>query len=381
MTASKDYQLFWGDLHCHVREVRRQRDSSGARGAPGPFTLDEVYDFGQHATGLDFVAVTDHDVNLDASEWAETQETAARRTVPGRFVAFTGYEWSHVVGGPSVRYGHRNVIYRNVSGPLLGCQTTGTDTAPGLWVALRDLVAVEDCLVVPHHPARAAGGVWWNLDCFAPDLERLVEVYSLWGSSEKAGPPYEIEYLREQSPTGAGEAPGHFVQDALARGYRFGLVAGSEAHDGRPGNPLYHGPYRCGEAVCYRGGIQGTWAEALERGALFDAFRARRCYGTTGAKIALRFTVNGAWMGEETAAAAERDVHVQVEGTAPLSRVDLVRNNEDWQTVRPEAVVYEGHWLDRPETGTPDYYYVRVTQSDGHMAWSSPVWVGSSTGR
>jgi hypothetical protein len=23
-----------------------------------------------------------------------------------------------------------------------------------------------------------------------------------------------------------------------------------------------------------------------------------------------------------------------------------------------------------------DYYYVRVTQANGQMAWSSPVWVG-----
>ena len=29
---------------------------------------------------------------------------------------------------------------------------------------------------------------------------------------------------------------------------------------------------------------------------------------------------------------------------------------------------------DSPEQG--DYYYVRVTQLDGGMAWSSPIWVG-----
>ena len=33
-------------------------------------------------------------------------------------------------------------------------------------------------------------------------------------------------------------------------------------------------------------------------------------------------------------------------------------------------------WHDRVKSKGPDYYYVRVTQQNGHMAWSSPIWVG-----
>jgi hypothetical protein len=34
-------------------------------------------------------------------------------------------------------------------------------------------------------------------------------------------------------------------------------------------------------------------------------------------------------------------------------------------------------WNDRrKDTGKPDWYYVRVTQHNGQMAWSSPIWVG-----
>lgn len=368
--------LYWGDLHCHVREWRRDRRSSGPLGAPGPWTLDEVYDFGQHETGLDFVAITDHDVTLDASEWDATIEAARRRTQPGRFVALLGYEWSHVVGGPSGRFGHRNVVYRDPEGPLLSCADSASDTAPKLWQALKEQVGAEGVVVIPHHPARAASSVWWNLDHWDPDLERLVEVYSLWGSSEKPGEPFEICYLREHSPTGSGEAEGHFVQDALARGYRFGLVAGTESHDGRPGNPMYHGPHRCGEDVCYHGGIQAVYAESLEPGALFEAFRARRCYGTTGVRIDLHFKVNGAPMGSEVGASDEREVCVRVSGTDTLDRIDVVRNNEDAHTVRPATLRHELRWMDRRNAEDRDCYYVRVTQWDGNMAWSSPIWVG-----
>ena len=30
---------------------------------------------------------------------------------------------------------------------------------------------------------------------------------------------------------------------------------------------------------------------------------------------------------------------------------------------------------ERPKKGGSDYYYVRVIQQDGEMAWSSPIWI------
>ncbi|MBU0608543.1 MAG: hypothetical protein KKI08_11700, partial [Armatimonadetes bacterium] len=75
MDGGDGVKLYWGDLHCHVREWRSQRDSSGPLGgASGPFTLDEVYDFGQQQSGLDFVAITDHDSHFVGNEWQETKE-------------------------------------------------------------------------------------------------------------------------------------------------------------------------------------------------------------------------------------------------------------------------------------------------------------------
>ena len=33
-------------------------------------------------------------------------------------------------------------------------------------------------------------------------------------------------------------------------------------------------------------------------------------------------------------------------------------------------------WSDRRSPPEADWYYVRVTQHNGHVAWSSPIWVG-----
>jgi hypothetical protein len=45
--------------------------------------------------------------------------------------------------------------------------------------------------------------------------------------------------------------------------------------------------------------------------------------------------------------------------------------------VAPGEYAATVRWRDRrqPDQG-PDWYYVRVTQHNGHMAWSSPIWVG-----
>ncbi len=372
----EELNLYWGDLHCHVREQRRNRTSSGKPGADGPWTLDEIYAYGREVSRLDFVAITDHDVELSPEEWSDTMAASERHTCPGKFIAFLGYEWSHIQGEPSCQYGHRNVIYRRTEGPLLSCGDESYNTAPKLWRGLKDQVGVNNLIVIPHHPARAASSIWWNHDYWNSDLERLVEVYSLWGSSEKPGIPYEIRYLAEHSPTAHGEAEGHFVQDGLVRGHRFGLVAGSESHDGRPGNPIYHGQYRCGGEVCYHGGIQGTYSTDLGRNGLFDAFRARRCYGTTGVKIELMFSINGAPMGSELPASEIREIQVAVAGTNAVAKIDIVRNNEDvyWQFPSTDRYLFD--WRDVRQISCADYYYIRVTQKDGNMAWSSPIWVG-----
>ena len=36
----------------------------------------------------------------------------------------------------------------------------------------------------------------------------------------------------------------------------------------------------------------------------------------------------------------------------------------------------EFEYTDTESAEEGDYYYVRVTQLDGGMAWSSPIWVG-----
>lgn len=44
--------------------------------------------------------------------------------------------------------------------------------------------------------------------------------------------------------------------------------------------------------------------------------------------------------------------------------------------VGPSEYAASVRWLDRGTEQGSDYYYARITQHNGHMAWSSPIWVG-----
>ena len=81
----------------------------------------------------------------------------------------------------------------------------------------------DDVILIPHHTK-----MWLSWDCHDRSLEPVLEIYSIWGSGEKPGTDL-WEILREM--TGG-------AQEAWARGYRIGVIAGSDTHAGMPGRSL-----------------------------------------------------------------------------------------------------------------------------------------------
>jgi hypothetical protein len=54
----------------------------------------------------------------------------------------------------------------------------------------------------------------------------------------------------------------------------------------------------------------------------------------------------------------------------------VIKNQEIVYTAHPGSREVALEFLDtRFVAGEPSYYYVRVLQADGQLAWSSPIWV------
>ena len=330
-------RIYWGDLHLHSWL------SDGLR------SPHECYRYARDVSRLDLAALTDHDPPI-ADHWDELRRATTWYHHPGRFVTLLGYEWSHG------RWGHKGVYFPGDEGAPVTLRRPPTPAR--LYRALEELGA----LVISQHPAGGpAPTVWKAVDA---RREPLVEIYSCHGNCES---PDGARPLWCLSPA----RPPSYVRDALARGLKLGFVAGSNSHLGDPGSPilqhaLHPHPWRLG--------LTAVLAPELTRQAIWQALWQRRCYATTGERIYLDLEVAGHGMGQTVEAAGPVSIQAAVHGTARLVAVDLVR---DGRLLRRESSsTSDGAWAWSDDPGPGEHcYYLRVTQWDQEMAWSSPIWL------
>ena len=68
-----------------------------------------------------------------------------------------------------------------------------------------------------------------------------------------------------------------------------------------------------------------------------------------------------------------------VKGSAPLTKVQIVKDNRFVYTATPGKTAYRCDYSDQDlGPGEQAYYYVRCEQENGRYGWSSPVWVRRS---
>ena len=369
--GGEQLQYFFGDLHAHSAYSDALND------------VDEFYYRYRDAYGYDFAALTDHDflegIELSQSELKMIWNHADRLTRPGEFVAFYGYEWTapaladHAGEGMTVGEGHRHILYPDQTGPLLSYGEDSANTGKKLLRRLRGIRA----LVIPHHTAWS--GTDW--DAHDPELQRLIEVCSTHGRFEFPGNK-PIGYRRDHLH------PGKYVVDALARDYRLGFVGGSDSHglrwhatemEGRAGH-IPAGTRVGWKEDAFRTGMTVILAPELTRDALFGALYDRRCYATSGEPIVLDVRVNGELMGSEVSTSEPPHITASVRGTSPIRSIDVIRSGHPFggvQCMPGEGVQALTFAMDDTIIipGENHYYYVRVLQEDGNMAWSSPIWI------
>jgi hypothetical protein len=338
--------LFWGDIHGHT-------GLSDGLGTP-----DEYYRFGRDEAFLDFCAIADHAQYLSDEDWDAIQEATARHHDPGRFVTLLGYEFS--CNANLEHYGDKCLYYPGDTGPLL----RETDINRSRYADMAEFAPLwkaQGAMMVLHQHAKG------SCSFYDPDLVRLAEVYSVWGGSES-------EYCsRPLLPAKDSDYAGHYAADALEQGWVLGLVASSDDHAGRPGATDW---LRTQQA--YPGGLVAVWAPALTREAVWEALWNRRCYGTTGARIYLEFSVDGEPMGSIIQGSAFSGAHVievRAMGDSPIMAAEIIRGRHPIHAYSGYSSSLHFTFRDAPPPGSANYYYVRLTQTNGEMAWSSPVWI------
>ena len=355
-------RILWADLQNH----------SGL--SDGSATPDDLLRYAREIAALDVAAVTDHDhwgmrfMDAVPSIWRRTLDAVDRRHDSARFVALAGYEWTNWVQG------HRHVVFFEptadaVADRLLSSLDESFDEAPELWAGLEGVRA----LTFAHHSAGDPIATDWSLEPRA-GLEPVTEIVSVHGSSESADSPGVVV---------RGALAGNYVRDALDRGYRLGFVGSSDGHDGHPGLAHLASP---------SGGVAAILSDDVTREGIYEALLARRTYATNGPRIVVRASYAGWPIGADIPAAAaaagdvgpitgvpERTLVARVVAPGEIARMEVISRQgaTGAGAVAGEALCPEGErecglTVALAEFRPGGYLYLRVVQTDGGAAWTSP---------
>jgi hypothetical protein len=287
-------RIFWGDIHA------QSLVGCGAR------TVDAFFRHARDFARIDFASHQANCFLVTGPEWTETETVTAAHNEPGRFVTLLGLEWS----ADTARGGDRNLFFPSDTAQITRCSHEYVDDKSDI---ASDLPLAEDF----HEKYRGSdvviglhvGGRTTDLSRHEPSVERLIEIHSTHATSE------------------------WFVFEALRRGYRMGVTAGSDGVDGRPG--ASHPGHQAVRNV--RGGLVAVAMPALDRESLLAALHARNCYATNGPRIALRFSADGQKMGSEFEAKRPPLLSIEVDGTAPIEAIDIFRGIDIVQRIEPHA--------------------------------------------
>jgi hypothetical protein len=340
--GGKTYRIYRGDLHRHT-------DISGD--GPGDGSVTDLHRYALDAAALDYVMVGDHNMGQDNEYcWWRTQQFNDLYTVPGAFISMYGYE-------RSVKYpnGHRNVIWPERGHRTLPLPKPVPAALKGDTARLYAYLKRTGGICTLHTSATDQGTDW--ADPHDAALEPFVEIFQGYHTSYEApGAPKAI-VPKSDMIHGPYKGDG-YVSFALDKGYHLGFQASSD-------HISTHVSYAC------------ILAEEFSRKGLVEAMRKRHSYAATD-NIVLDVRMGTNLMGDEVRTPRPA-VDVVVLGTAPLDKVEVIRNGSIVHTYRPAAGAAEARFLwpdPAPVKGErASYYYVRVVQKNGEMAWASPIWV------
>jgi hypothetical protein len=346
--GGKKLQLLRGEFHRHT-------EISWDGGADG--SLEDMFRYAIDAAAMDWIGNGDHDNGAGREySWWLTQKFDDAYHVKDRFTPMFTYERS-----VSYPHGHRNCMFaqRGVMtlprlAPPPGGKAPGgvhPDDAKMLYRYLHEL----DGICASHTSATGMGTDWRDND---PKVEPVVEIYQGDRMSyEMEGAPRSgFDPQTGMFPANvAGWYPKGFINHAFEKGYRLGFQASSD-----------HWSTHISFFI--------VLAERNDRQAILDAVKKRHCYGATD-NIIVDLRSGDHIMGDDFTANGAPSLQFTVHGTNDLAKIVILKDSKVVETIRPRGRDHRGTWTD-PAAGTgTHYYYIRVEQTDGELAWASPLWI------
>lgn len=323
------WKLYFGLLHAHTAVS----DGSGS--------VEEAFSHAAQVEQLDFFAVTDHSnsfdnadagaISLDGSaiseEWAAGKAAAAAVTGED-FLGLWGYE---MTWRDDRLLGHINTF---ATPGWISRNQKGFNKLSAYYEAL---TTVSGSISQFNHPGPESG-----------DFENF-------GHWEEG---FDKNMALLEVGSGKGIRDEKWYTRALDRGWHVAPTVSQNNHSGNWGDLD-----DCRTVIL---------AEALTEQSLYEAMAARRVYAAEDKNLSLWYELDGTIMGSTIAAKQAHTLTLWMQDTDGESA--LVEVITDGGAVTASAQTDGSAPLSLSVTGGGSYYYLRITQSDGDIALTAPVW-------
>ena len=367
------------------------------------------------------------DPKLLKDNWQSYVKIANKYNDPGKFTTLIAFEWTSIPNGRNM---HRNVFFRNDTGPRAPFSSFDSIHPEDLWTYLEvQRNAGTDTFAIPHNGNVSDGWMYSPNKFLGGPMdaryaarqqanEPLTEIIQTKGSSDthpalspndefaefeifpnmiNVGQPSQIKYGYVRQ----GLVEGMILEDKLGSNpFKMGIVSGADSHSGYSNNEEFnfHGSHGALEDTPQKrlnpkpnasgdmpsrlssAGATAVWAEENTRGAIFDAMKAKETYGTSGTLIRLRFF--GGWKYSKNLVKDKDFVKKAYKGGVPMG--------QDLPKKAGKAPTFAVWALKDPESGNLDRIQIvkgfinkwgRTDEKIYDVAWSDDRKPDAETGK
>ncbi len=376
----KGYHIYRGDLHVHTNfSADARRDQ----------TIESVIKSARER--LDFVAITDHDENLNdvltKDEWNQIVSVCENENRDGKFVVIPGYEWTypdqHFM--PNVKdYEHKIIYFDNPPKDIFRFHKYETPQkladavriAEGLGHTAHPrsftVIDLENSRIVVSHHERDN----WNSGPLFNTIFPNTEIYPDGPLCSYDFDKRAADDIKDEQVQISWELE---IQKALSMGHRLGFIATSDTH-----MPIIK-PGKDRRTVVF--------AKGLTRKDILDALKQRHNYAeVTPDNIDIYFSILGHIIGDEFETNKKPELLLNIQSTSEISAVYVYKNNSKWIDInnRNSSSLFssnlkEVNYMVEDDSFTELSFYVVKIKLKGfdeygfpYTVWTSPIWVNKA---
>lgn len=369
-SAKCQYNFYFGNLHAHSAYSDGNKDSI----TTGYKTPGEDFYYAKGSYHMDFLGIAEHNhyssTNNPGNHVADYTKglfEADTANNEGIFVAMYGMEWGVISnGGHVLAYGVPALV-----GWESGSGAWGTTNNYDIFCAKSDYTnfwsiinSYPTAFCTLAHPQSGDYGDLLGTASYSSAADNAIA-----GTAIRSGGAFST--TTDYSDVAATLYESKYFA-GLAKGYHLGPAIDHDNH------------YTTFGRTCH--GRTVVLANSLKRDSIMKAYRAMRFYASDDWNAEVNFTVNGNYMGSNFTTPSNSSIAVSINdisnntgGADPINKIEVYYGVPGSGTAATILTSNTGtntlNFTHTTASTNQFYYFVKITQTDGDIIWTSPIWI------